>query len=287
MIDTRLYTFLELCDSMNYRITAQALHLTQPAVTQHIKGLEKELECSLFIYEKKKLMKTKKGELLEEYARYAVKQELNLKERLKACDKKKITIGATKTIGNYILNETIRKLMEMDEYEIEYYIDNTKNLLYKIDHGELDIAIVEGNFDKRKYGSTNYKKEKFIGICEKNHRIAGKEVCFEELFSYPLIVREIGSGTREVLEQVLREKNQSISSFKKTSVCNEFERIKDVIRKGNGISFVYEAVVKNEEEYGIFRIKGLEVERQFHMVYLEKNEKISQKTKEILFLLEN
>ena len=66
MLDHRIDTFLTLCDTMNYRETAELLHITQPAVTQHIQFLEREYCCRLFTYENRHLTKTPSAELLEE-----------------------------------------------------------------------------------------------------------------------------------------------------------------------------------------------------------------------------
>ena len=83
---------------MNYRITAEELNMTQPAVTQHIHYLEEEYECKLFIYNRKKLEKTNQAILLEEYARSAYYNEIYLKRKIKSEDKIKINIGATEKL---------------------------------------------------------------------------------------------------------------------------------------------------------------------------------------------
>lgn len=68
MIDYRIKTFLVLCDTMNYRKTAEILNMTQPAVTQHIHFLENEYKCKLFIYDRHTLKVTSEGEMLKNYA---------------------------------------------------------------------------------------------------------------------------------------------------------------------------------------------------------------------------
>ena len=65
MLDHKMHTFLTLCETMNYTLAAQRLHITQPAVTQHIRALENQYGCKLFTYDGKKLSKTPQGELLE------------------------------------------------------------------------------------------------------------------------------------------------------------------------------------------------------------------------------
>ena len=78
MLDYRIKTFLTLCETMNYRQTAELLHITQPAVTQQIQWLEKYYGCSLFSYEGRRLRKTSKAVLLEKTARIMSYQEKEL-----------------------------------------------------------------------------------------------------------------------------------------------------------------------------------------------------------------
>ena len=121
MLDYRILTFLKLCETMNYRITAEELNMTQPAVTQHIHYLEEEYECKLFIYNRKKLEKTNQAILLEEYARSAYYNEIYLKRKIKSENKIKINIGATKTIGEFVIGEKIKKLVKNEKYDISLY----------------------------------------------------------------------------------------------------------------------------------------------------------------------
>ena len=83
MIDQSLKTFVVLCRLMNYRRTAEALNMTQPAVTQHIQYLEKQYGCRLFLYDRRKLIMTPEGEVLLKYAENVLYQEKKLREIIK------------------------------------------------------------------------------------------------------------------------------------------------------------------------------------------------------------
>ena len=65
MLDRRVETFLKLCETMSYRAAAEQLHITQPAVTQHIHALEQHYGCELFRYDGRSLSRTRSAELLE------------------------------------------------------------------------------------------------------------------------------------------------------------------------------------------------------------------------------
>ena len=268
MLDYRILTFLKLCETMNYRITAEELNMTQPAVTQHIHYLEEEYECKLFIYNRKKLEKTNQAILLEEYARSAYYNEIYLKRKIESENKIKINIGATKTIGEFVIGEKIKKLVKNEKYDISLTIDNTENLIKLMELNKLDFILVEGIFNKDKYGYKLYKKDDFIGICSKNHKFNGKSIKFEELFKEDIIIREEGSGTRGIFEQFLSENSFSLEFFKKKITINNFNLIKELVSTNCGISFVYNSVVNKNDDIGKFYFKN-KIEREFNYLYLK------------------
>lgn len=268
MLDYRILTFLKLCETMNYRITAEELNMTQPAVTQHIHYLEEEYECKLFIYNRKKLEKTNQAILLEEYARPAYYNEIYLKRKIKSENKIKINIGATKTIGEFVIGEKIKKLVKNEKYDISLTIDNTEKLIKLMELNKLDFILVEGIFNKDKYGYRLYKKDEFIGICSKNHKFNGKSIKFEELFEEDIIIREEGSGTRGIFEQFLSENSFSLEFFKKKITINNFNLIKELVSANCGISFVYNSVVNKNDSIGKFYFKN-KIEREFNYLYLK------------------
>ena len=268
MLDYRILTFLKLCETMNYRITAEELNMTQPAVTQHIHYLEEEYKCKLFIYNRKKLEKTNQAILLEEYARSAYYNEIYLKRKIKSENKIKINIGATKTIGEFVIGEKIKKLVKNEKYDISLTIDNTENLIKLMELNKLDFILVEGIFNKDKYGYRLYKKDEFIGICSKNHKFNGKSIKFEELFEEDIIIREEGSGTRGIFEHFLSENSFSLEFFKKKITINNFNLIKELVSANCGISFVYNSVVNKNDDIGKFYFKN-KIEREFNYLYLK------------------
>ena len=268
-MDYRLNTFLILCETMNYRITAEKLHLTQPAVTKQIQSLEQTYGTKLFIYDGKKLKKTESCHILE---KYAVSLKYNYDELIRALKRQKhrtLKIGATKTIGEYVIGGMISKYLSVPENNITLEVDNTHNLLSMLHSNKLDFAIVEGIFDKNEYGFQLLRHEPFIGICEKNSPLNGMEADLKTLFSYPLIVRERGSGTRNILERELDEAGYSLNSFTRVTEISSFHIISELVSSGCGISFVYNAVYENNKNLGKFKVKGFGHEHEFNLVYLK------------------
>ena len=150
-MDRRLETFLAVCQTMNYRRAAEALHLTQPAVTKQIQSLEASYGVRLFSYDGRKLRKTAPGSALEVFAISQRYQEQELERALHAAPRKILRVGATKTIGDYILPPAICSFVRAPEHELQFTVDNTTRLLGQLEAGQLDFVVVEGIFDKRRY----------------------------------------------------------------------------------------------------------------------------------------
>lgn len=276
MIDFRIETFLMLCKIRSYTETARKLHITQPAVTQHIKYLEKYYDVKLFYYEGSKLMLTSEGEVLKEYAKAMKANSNRMKVMLKnKKDKYPIKFGATLTVAEYKMEPILEKvLLDKPYLDITMEVDNTSSLLGKLSEGEIDFAIVEGYFDKLKYESEILSVERFIPICSPNNKMSKKKVEFTELFNNRLIIREKGSGTREVFEQALYENNSTINSFDNIVKIGNMNMIKKLVKKDMGITFLYDIVVKEElrkKEIVEININRFKINRTFNFVFLKNS----------------
>ena len=268
MVDYRMDTFLILCQLMNYRKTADALGITQPAVTQQIHFLEREYGCKLFTYQNSRLQKTDAAVTLEKYARAMRLQDQYVREKL-GSGVRELKIGSTKTIGDYVLKEDIFRYLKKDDHALSLVVDNTEHLLKMLDENELDFAVIEGYFDRSQFDSRLYRKEPFVGICPIDHPFAGKEVTLEELFKETIIHREAGSGTRAILEQKLQGYNESLDRFKRQICISSFPLILDMVKNGFGVSFVYEVLADSDPGVAKFTIEGEPIIREFNIVYLK------------------
>lgn len=281
-MDTKLHTFLILCQTMNYRLAAERLHLSQPAVTKQIQSLEQALQVKLFTYDGHSLHKTEKCLLLE---RYAISQQYQFEElQLAIAEKKrlKLRIGATKTIGDYVLIDAIKAYLNNPSHELSLVVDNTKHLLQMLDENQLDFAVIEGNFSKTKYDSYLLRMEPFVGICAKDSPLCGKSVSVEDLLKETIIVREDGSGTRRIFEERLTAAGYELSDFSREVSISSFVAIKALVASGIGISFMYRSVISKESDIGTFSVDGITEPHPFHVVYTRNTNAINY-TKQFLF----
>ena len=254
---------------MNYRLAAERLHLSQPAVTKQIQSLEQSLQTKLFTYDGHILHKTEKCLLLE---RYAISQQYQFEELQLAIgdrERLKLRIGATKTIGDYVLIDAIKDYLRDPSHEISLVVDNTKHLLQMLDENQLDFAVIEGTFSKTKYESYLLRMEPFVGICAKNSPLSGKQVTIEDLLKETIIVREEGSGTRRIFEERLAAMGYELSDFYREVSISSFVAIKALVAAGIGISFLYNSVIAKENDIGTFTVDGITEPHPFHVVYTQ------------------
>lgn len=256
MLDFRTDTFLEACKYLNFTKTAKSLHITQPAVTQHIHFLEEYYGTKLFAYEGKKLRLTAEGGMLQQMLAAQKHDSAYLKEKLKLTgeDKKSLRFGVTLTIGEFVIAKPLSLLLKgHPELSVHVESANTQELLKKIKNGEIEFAVMEGNFPREEYDSVIYSRENFIAVCAGDYRLQKGEKRMEDLLQERLIVREEGSGTREVLVKDLERRNLSLHDFAGVVEIGNMSAIKALVSFGCGISFLYETAVKEELAAGSLR----------------------------------
>lgn len=254
MLDFRIYTFLEVCKYMNFTKAAEALHITQPAVSQHIRYIEEYYQTRLFTFQGKKPVLTETGEYLLHAFTTLSHDQVYLKEQLLSMQKKKpaLIFGATLTIGEYVMPRFLIEYQTRHPDTVLTMITaNTHELLDRISDGEIDFAIVEGYFDKTQYDYLTFSSEPYIAVAGTPLFEDCHPRSLSELLDQKLIVREPGSGTREILEKHLEARNLSIHDFSGVSEIGNIPALKAVVSAGLGITFLYRSAAEEELKNGI------------------------------------
>lgn len=266
MLDFRLYTFLTLSETLNYTKAADLLCITQPAVSQHIKYLEKEYDCKLFFYNGKQLNLTKQGMLLAEKVRSIAADEKIIRNLLKQEQKEPcLRFGATLTIGEFILPDKLnRYLHKHPNTSVSMIVENTSTLLHMLDNGDIGFAFIEGYFPKQRYNYKLLSQESYVAVKGRQYTLHTEAHSLQDLLNETVIVRESGSGTREILERSMQEINQSIDGFAKVIEIGNVQGIKTLVKNNHGITFLYKAAVREEIEKGELEIIDL---HDFHILH--------------------
>ena len=288
MLDFRMETFLTVCQCMNFTRASEKLNITQPAVSQHIHFLEKHYNTKLFRYEGKKLKLTGAGEILRNASLTMMHDEISMQNQMQKTDEEEeIHFGATRTVGDVLMGRILeRYLRRYPDAKICMIVDNTQELLRKLDEGIIDFALVEGFFQKNEYDHQKYSDENYIAVCAPDYVwkgqdngspdsiretvLSGRRISVENLFHERLLVREEGSGTREVLERCLDAQNLSIHDFDRVMEVGSLQTIRELTKAGCGITFLYETAVRDELRDGTLKripLKGFEIFHEFNFIW--------------------
>lgn len=267
MLDFRVDTFLNVCKYMNFTKAAEAMNITQPAVSQHIHYLEEAYGVKLFDYKGKKLRLTEAGSLLFQAAMTLKHDDLHIRGQIQEMKKgiKKLNFGVTLTVGEYLLPDRIAAYAKIHpELSIQMAVANTSELLKKMDSGEIDFALVEGFFAKSDYDYIKYSTEEYIAVCGAGYEFRHPVSKLEDTLSECLITREIGSGSREILERCLEGRNLTVKDYRNVMEIGNIKAIKTLVRENCGITFLYRAAVEKEIRSG--QLKKIEMD-DFHMTH--------------------
>ena len=290
MLDFRVETFLCVCRHMNFTRAAEELHITQPAVSQHIRALETQYHARFFSYEGKKLSLTPAGGLFLRTATTMRHDVRHLKEELAGLQKHRqnIIFGATLTISEYIMPSPLARLLrENPETAVRMLTANTAELLRALDEGEIDFAIIEGFFEKGEYDSLPYLTERYIAVCSPDYRFEKPPAALEDLLCERLLTREPGSGTREILERYLEERNLTIRDFRSVAELGNLNAIKALAEAGQGVAFLYEPTVRRELHEGALReipLPGCRMSHDFTFLW-RKNSVFAEEYRALFELL--
>lgn len=269
MLDQKLQTFLSVVELRSYTLAAQALHITQPAVSQHIRKLEEHYGVQLIDFTGHQLSLTRAGELLYRYAAFQSANEKRLLEQLSK-QARTLRVGATLSIADYYLPPLLSPVLARGFRSLVLRVGNTEEMLDSCVRGELDCALIEGIFHDDDFCSHVFHTASFLPVAAAGHPLSQGGHRLAELFRYPLILREPGSGTRAILENQLFQSGSSPQAFADLLECGSFRMIKEILKQTNAISFMYEQVAAQEVEAGALTYLTLtdcQIRRPLYFVY--------------------
>lgn len=255
MLDFRIHTFLCVCRHMNYTKAAAELQITQPAVSQHIRHLEKEFQTKLFMYTGKRLELTKAGQILLNSAMTIRHDNVMLKQRMHDLQQSNTSLifGATHTIGEFEIIDKLADYLHANKtMNIRMKIADTDELLKAVDEGNIDFAIVEGFFEQGLYETLLFSNEPLIAVCGTAYEVP-PVLSLSELQQQRIIVREKSAGARELLERSLAEHGLSVEHFTYRYEVGSPQAVKGLACRNCGIAFLYEKSVRKEVTDGILR----------------------------------
>ncbi|AGA77475.1 LysR family transcriptional regulator [Echinicola vietnamensis] len=271
MFDFRLQVFHTVAKRLNFTKAAEELYISQPAVTKHIRQIELHYQVKLFDRQGSKISLTPAGETLFEHAEqiFAIYRDLEFELNHFTKDHRgELRIGASTTIAQYVLPPILAAFHEkFSDIRLSLSTDNTEQIGKALDQGEIDLGIIEGQTKQSQFKYTEFTKDEILLIARADHPLAKKEsLSIPELLKIPLLLREPGSGTLEVIAHALKPLGVKLGQLQKEMQLGSTESIKGYLMNSNAMAFLSVFTVLEElhsKKFTVIDIDQLSIERSF------------------------
>lgn len=255
MADRRLQVFYTVAKQLSFTKAAECLCMTQPAVTFQVKQLEAELNISLFERSPSKIILTTAGELAMHYAENILNLTTEMEKRLAEMSEAMsgtLTIGASTTIADYMLPQMLGLFKaRFPQVQLRLSVANSQSIENRVIGHSLDVGLVESPSHHLSLVTQAFYQDDLVVICALSHAWAGlASINPEQLSNEPYVGRESGSGTREVVDQYLREHQIHPESLEVVMELGSQEAVKGAVEAGLGVAIVSKNSVIKERELG-------------------------------------
>jgi DNA-binding transcriptional LysR family regulator len=276
IFDFRLKVFYTVSQKLSFTKAAEALFVSQPAVTKHIKELEEQLGTSLFKRNGSNISLTTAGQILVKHAQHIFETYATLENDLAQLNDAvsgNIRIGASTTLAQYVLPK-ILALFKATYPDIHFTFanGNSEHIEQLVMAEKIDIAIVEGNSRHPQIMYEPFVKDEIVLVSKASSAISQRgEIKPAQLLSIPLILREEGSGTLDVVYKALRKNSIRLKNLKVEIQLGSTESIKQYLLHTECAAFLsIHSIIKElqQNELSIIDIKGIDISRTFQFIHL-------------------
>ncbi len=270
----QLEIFVKVAELGSFSKAAEALFLTQPTVSEHIRGLEEELGVRLLDRLGRGAAPTKAGQLLLGYARRILELHREARQALDQFQGRmsgELVVAGSTIPGEYVLPALIGRFKEKyPDVAISLLIGDTQRVVDWVLEGRAEVAVAGAQIDHRALEYRELMPDELVLVVSAAHPWHGKRTAtLEEVRAEPLIVRERGSGSRHALERALAEVGLNLSAFRVVGEMGSTQAIKQAVKAGVGISLISKRAVAEECQHGILhcvKVKDLRFSRAFYLV---------------------
>lgn len=278
-MDFRDQVFLTVAENLNFSKAAEELFISQPAVTKHIKELESKLNITLFERKGNRIYLTKAGKLNYEYLKKIKQQYTELEfelGRLNDAFKGTLRIGASSTISQYLIPETLAAFYKRyPKIDLLLLSGNSSEIQQKLLDNEIDLALIEGSSCIQDLRYTDFLDDEIVIVTGNNSVYAKrKQLSISDLENIPMVLRERGSGTLEVIRKSLQENNINLENLNIVIHLGSTEAIKNFLVNFDGIALISEKSISKEMELKQIiklNVNRLKIDRKFRIALRQGN----------------
>jgi len=284
-----LKIFLSVCESESITKAADKLYISQPAVSKAIKELEDYYGVKLFDRISKQLYLTQSGKKALEYAAHIIKLFDEMESSLLDTDKAgTLNVGSSMTIGTNFMPLYVKNFKKLyPQFQVHVTIDSSNVIESKVQRNELDFGLIEGIAHISDIISQTYMDDELLIICSpKNALCANENIKIERFLQEPFLLREKGSGTRELFDDVLSSLGYSVSPIWEST---NTEALINAVISDLGISVLPRLLVKEKLDKGdliALHIDNLQFKRKFNIIY-HKNKYLTNPAKAFIDMCKN
>jgi len=251
MADRRLQVFHTVARLLSFTKAAETLHMTQPAVTFQVRQLEEHFNTRLFDRTHNRISLTEAGKQVFRVADKIFEHYAEMEDAVRQVTGEisgALIIGASTTIAEYMLPALLGEFKaKYPDVNVHLKVSNTDGIVGMVENNDIDLGVVEAPVSNKNLVVENCRVDQLVVIMPPAHALSEKDsVSVSELFEYPFITREEGSGTREVIEDFLSQEGVNSNEL---NICMELgspEAIKGAVESQMGISVVSRATIAKE-----------------------------------------
>lgn len=269
---TKLHIFKIVANQLSFTKAAEQLFLSQPAVSKTIRKLEEEYKITLFVRKRSSIELTNDGRAFLVYTNKILvlytemdNQFLHKNEKFPEL----ITFGVSTTVANYIIPGVMAKFrIQYPKINLNIKSGNSVDIEELILSQKLNFGITEGKNTNRKLHFKKFVKDEIVLVTNAKNKIFKKDVIDKKfLEKIPMIEREIGSGTKEIIYEAI--KKNKINKLNIVLTLNSTEAIKNYLLHSNDFAFISISAITDElrsNKLRIIDVKDLTIERWFYFV---------------------
>lgn len=270
----QLRVFHAVAELGSFSAAAKSLYLSQSVISRHVAALEEGLDSLLLERGSRGVETTEAGEMLADYARriFALEDEAGAAlDELRDLRSGRLRIGASMTIGNYLLPKILAAYHERHPYvAIALTIANTETIQHDLRERTIDVGLTEGFVDGESFAVRVFTNDELVPVVAPNSPLGkNKALTLAGLADEPCIMRDTGSGTRAVLEQGLA--NHGVQLHHAMSLGSA-EAVKQAVIAGAGFAIVSIHTVANELNSGQLvrlQLEDFTLRRPLHLLQLK------------------
>ena len=258
MDDHKLRVFCTVAETKSFSKASAIIHLPEPAVSLQVQALEEVYETKLFDRSNNTVALTPSGRVLYRYAKEILGQYANAERDIGALTslvKGSLSVGASSTFANYILPAIVSDFRKIHpKARINLLVGNSRRVVELLNSGNVDLGLVEGDVNRQKIMIEKLMVDELVLVVPPDHRWCEQgRISVEELAGEPFILREDGSGTRQMIEKHLAKHGLGPQNMNIPLILGSTEAIKSAVEHGLGVSFLSQWAVRKEIGVGTLR----------------------------------